>query len=231
MPYQLYVNGQWTDATGGKTLDVTNPATGEVVASYAHGDVVDAMTAMDAAAAAFVDWRTTTAYERAECLHRSAAAIRERAPEIARVLTLENGKTLPESTAETVGCAGWLDWFAEEGKRVYGRMIPSQFGHKRHWVMRQPVGVVVAVNPWNFPINLMSRKLGAALAAGCTVICRPATQAPLSAMLLFECLGDAGFPPGAIGLVTGVADAIVPALLEHRACRKLAFTGSTEVGR
>jgi len=231
MPYQLYINGQWTDAAGGGTLDVMNPATGEPVASCAYGDVADATAAIEAASAAFADWRALTAYERADYLHKAAGLIRQRVADIARALTLENGKPLAESTGEAGGCAGWLDWFAEEGKRVYGRMIPSQFGHKRHWVLRQPVGVVVAVNAWNFPINLMSRKLGAALAAGCTVVCRPATQAPLSAMLIYECLHDAGFPPGSVGLVTGVADEIVPAMLAHPACRKLAFTGSTEVGR
>ena len=222
MPYQLYVNGQWTDAAGGGTLDVLNPATGEAVASCAYGDVADATAAIEAAAAAFADWRAMTAYERAGFLHKAAELVRQRVPDIARALTLENGKPLAEATGEAGGCAGWLDWFAEEGKRVYGRMIPSQFDHKRHWVLRQPVGVVVAVNAWNFPINLMSRKLGAALAAGCSLVCRPATQAPLSAMLIYECLHDAGFPPGSVGLVTGPADKIVPAMLAHRACRKLA---------
>lgn len=231
MPYQLYVNGRWRDADAGGTRDVTNPATGEVIASCAYGDVPDALAAMEAAAAAFAHWKALTAYERADVLHKAAGLIRERTADVARVLTLENGKPLAESTGETAGCAGWLDWFAEEGKRVYGRMIPSQFGHKRHWVIHQPVGVVVAVNPWNFPINLMSRKLGAGLAAGCPVLCRPPSQAPLSSMLLFECLHDAGFPLGTVGLITGVADRIVPAMLEHPACRKLAFTGSSDVGK
>jgi succinate-semialdehyde dehydrogenase/glutarate-semialdehyde dehydrogenase len=231
MPYKLYINGQWQDAASGKTLDVMNPATGEVVASPAYGDVSDAMMAMDAAAAAFETWKRRTAYERGQLLDEAAALIRSRAEEIAHALTLENGKPLAESLGETRGCAGWLEWFAEEGKRVYGRMIPSHFDHKRHWVLRQPVGVVVAVNPWNFPINLMTRKLAAALAAGCTIVCRPASQTPLSSMLLFECLHDAGLPPGTVNLVTGSAGKTTDAMLSHPACRKLAFTGSTAVGR
>jgi succinate-semialdehyde dehydrogenase/glutarate-semialdehyde dehydrogenase len=231
MPYQLYINGEWKDAQDGGTSDVRNPATGEVIASPAYGGVADALAAMDAAATAFPGWKARTAYERGAILDKAAALIRERAKEIARALSLENGKPFAESVGETVGCAAWLEWFAEEGKRLYGRMVPSQFGHKRHWVIQQPLGVVVSVNPWNFPINLMSRKLGGALAAGCTVVSRPASQTPLSTMLLYECLHDAGFPPGVVNLVTGSAGKTTTAMLEHPACRKLSFTGSTEIGK
>lgn len=231
MPYQLYINGEWRDGAAGKTVDVENPATGETVASSAYGEVSDAIDAMDAAAAAFTSWKAQTAYVRGGHLDKAAALIRERAKEIARVLTEENGKTFAESMAETIGCAMWFEWFAEEGKRVYGRMVPSHYGHKRHWVIHQPVGVVVAVNPWNFPINLMCRKLGGALSAGCTMVTRPATQTPLSTMLLFECLHDAGFPPGVVNLVTGSAGKLTTAMLEHPACRKLTFTGSTATGK
>lgn len=231
MPYQLYIDGQFRDAQSGKTLAVTNPATGAIIAESAYGDVVDALAAMDAAASAFPAWKAQTAYVRGACLDRAAALIRARAQDISRVLTEENGKTFAESMAETIGCAMWFEWFAEEGKRVYGRMIPSHFGNKRHWVLHQPLGVVVAVNPWNFPINLMSRKLAAALAAGCTIISRPASQTPLSTMLLYECLHEAGFPPGVVNLVTGSAGKVTTAMLEHPACRKLTFTGSTETGK
>lgn len=231
MPYQLYINGKWRDGAAGKTVDVENPATGAVVATSAYGEVSDAIDAMDAAASAFPGWKAQTAYERGACLDKAAALIRERAKEIARVLTEENGKTFAESMAETIGCAMWFEWFAEEGKRVYGRMVPSHYGHKRHWVIHQPVGVVVAVNPWNFPINLMCRKLGGALAAGCTIVTRPATQTPLSTMLLFECIHEAGFPPGVVNLVTGSASKLTNAMLEHPACRKLTFTGSTATGK
>jgi succinate-semialdehyde dehydrogenase/glutarate-semialdehyde dehydrogenase len=193
--------------------------------------VADALAAMDAAATAFPAWKSQTAYVRGGLLDKAADLIRERAKEISRVLTLENGKPFAESMAETIGCAMWLEWFAEEGKRVYGRMAPSHFPHKRHWVIHQPVGVVVAVNPWNFPINLMSRKLAAALAAGCTIVCRPASQTPLSTMLVYECLHDAGFPPGVVNLVTGSAGKVTTAMLEHPACRKLSFTGSTATGK
>ncbi|MCC6458383.1 MAG: NAD-dependent succinate-semialdehyde dehydrogenase [Caldilineaceae bacterium] len=231
MPYQLYINGEWRDGAAGKTVDVENPATGAVVATPAYGEVSDALAAMDAAAAAFPGWKAQTAYERGGHLDKAAALIRERAKEISRVLTEENGKTFAESMAETIGCAMWFEWFAEEGKRVYGRMIPSHYGHKRHWVLHQPLGVVVAVNPWNFPINLMCRKLGGALAAGCTIVSRPATQTPLSSMLLFECLHDAGFPSGVVNLITGSAGKVTTAMLEHPACRKLTFTGSTATGK
>jgi succinate-semialdehyde dehydrogenase/glutarate-semialdehyde dehydrogenase len=231
MPYQLYVNGEWRDGAAGKTVDVENPATGATVATSAYGEVSDALDAMDAAAAAFSGWKAQTPYVRGGHLDKAAALIRERAQEISRVLTEENGKTFAESMAETIGCAMWFEWFAEEGKRVYGRMVPSHYGHKRHWVIHQPVGVVVAVNPWNFPINLMCRKLGGALSAGCTIVTRPATQTPLSTMLLFECLHDAGFPPGVVNLVTGSAGKITTAMLEHPACRKLTFTGSTATGK
>ena len=231
MPYQMYINGEWRDGAAGKTVDVENPATGEIVAKSAYGEVSDAIAAMDAAAAAFPGWKAQTPYVRGGHMDKAAALIRERANEISRVLTLENGKTFAESMAETIGCAMWLEWFAEEGKRTYGRMIPSHFNHKRHWVIHQPVGVVVAINPWNFPINLMCRKLAGALAAGCTIVSRPATQTPLSSMLLFECLHDAGFPPGVVNLITGSAGKVTSAMLAHPACRKLTFTGSTETGK
>src|SRR3954467_8338744 len=183
MPYQLYIKGAWRDGADGKTVDIENPATGAVVASSAYGEASDAIDAMDAAACAFTSWKVQTAYVRGSHLDKAAALIRQRAKEISHVLTEENGKTFAESMAETIGCAMWFEWFAEEGKRVYGRMVPSHYGHKRHWVLHQPVGVVVAVNPWNFPINLMCRKLGGALSAGCTIVSRPATQTPLSSML------------------------------------------------
>jgi succinate-semialdehyde dehydrogenase/glutarate-semialdehyde dehydrogenase len=227
----MYINGQWRNGAAGKTVDVVNPANGEVVATSAYGEVGDAVAAMDAAATAFPAWKAQTAYVRGAHLDKAAALIRARAQEISRVLTRENGKTFAESMAETIGCAMWFEWFAEEGKRVYGRMVPSHFSHKRHWVLHQPVGVVVAVNPWNFPINLMSRKLAGALSAGCTIVSRPATKTPLSSMLLFECLHDAGFPPGVVNLVTGSAGKITTAMLEHPACRKLTFTGSTAIGK
>ena len=220
-----------TDGANGKTLAIENPATGETVAHAAYGEVSDALDAMDAAATAFPAWKAATAYARGAHMDKAAALIRARADEIGRALTLENGKTLAEAVGETIGCAMWFEWFAEEGKRVYGRMIPSHFGHKRHWVIHQRVGVVVALNPWNFPINLMSRKLAGALAAGCTIVSRPASQTPLSSMLLFECLHEAGFPPGVVNLVTGSAGKVTTAMLEHPACRKLTFTGSTETGK
>jgi succinate-semialdehyde dehydrogenase/glutarate-semialdehyde dehydrogenase len=231
MPYQLYIDGAWRDAQGGATRGVMNPATGEVVATAAYGDQADAQLAMDAAGKAFIDWRKRSAHDRARVLSRAADLIRERYREIARVLTQENGKPLGESLAETSGCADWFEWFSEEGKRAYGRMVPSHVEAKRHWVICQPVGVVAAISPWNFPINLMARKLAAALAAGCTAVTRPSSLTPLSSMLLVECLHDAEFPAGAVNLVTGSADRVTETLMSHPACRKLTFTGSTAVGK
>ena len=231
MPFQLYIDGHWRDAANGKTIDIPNPATGEVVGSQAYGGAPETREALDAAARSFPDWKARTAYERAALLTKAAGLMRQRAPEIARVLTAENGKPLSEALAETVGCAAWFEWFAEEGKRVYGRTVPSQFGHKQHWVMQQPVGVVAAIAPWNFPINLLCRKLGAALAAGCTLVSRPSSRTPLSTALIFECIHEAGFPPGVVNMVVGGASQMTDVLLSHPAVRKLAFTGSTAVGK
>jgi succinate-semialdehyde dehydrogenase/glutarate-semialdehyde dehydrogenase len=231
MPYKLYIDGQWQDSESGKRIKINNPATGEIVASIAYGSRIDAEKALDSAEEAFLGWKSMTAYERGELLNRAAENIRERAQDIARVLTEENGKPISESLAEARGCASWFNWFAEEGKRVYGRMIPSHYNHKRHWVLRQPVGVVAAIAPWNFPIALMCRKLAAALAAGCVVVSRPSSRTPLSTALIFECLHEAGFPAGTISFIVGSARELTNAMLDHQAVRKIAFTGSTEVGK
>jgi succinate-semialdehyde dehydrogenase/glutarate-semialdehyde dehydrogenase len=231
MAYKLYMDGEWLEAESGKTIEIKNPATGEIVAAVAYGAAADAQRALDAADRAFPAWKALTAYERGNLLHQAAENIRNRAEEIARVLTQENGKPISESRAEARGCAAWFDWFAEEGKRVYGRMIPSNYDHKRHWVIQQPVGVVVAVAPWNFPIALMCRKLAAALAAGCVVVSRPSSRTPLSTVLIFECMHEAGFPPGSIGFLVGSAREMTDAMMDHPAVRKIAFTGSTEVGK
>lgn len=231
MPYQLYIDGQWREAAAGLRHPVHNPATGEHVADFSFSDVADANAAMDAAERAFVSWRKTTAYDRAALLVKAAQVLRSRVEEIARMVTLENGKPLAEARGETVGCAGWFEWFAEEAKHSYGRIVPTHAPGKRITVIHQPVGVAVSVTPWNFPVNLMARKIGAGLAAGCTLVCRPASETPLSAMLVFECLHEAGFPAGTCNLVTGNAAETVAALMQHRACRKIAFTGSTPVGK
>lgn len=231
MAYQLYIAGEFTDAAAGRKESVHNPATGEHVADFAFGNVTDALRAMDAAENAFSTWKKTTAYERAPMLHAVAGELRKHAEKIARTMSLENGKPLVESRAEVLGSAGWFEWFAEEAKRNYGRIVPPSTTAKRVMVIQQPVGVVVSVTPWNFPVNLMTRKLAAALAAGCTLVCRPASETPLSAMQLFECMHEAGLPPGTANLVTGEAGPLVEAMINHRACRKLAFTGSTPVGK
>jgi succinate-semialdehyde dehydrogenase/glutarate-semialdehyde dehydrogenase len=231
MPYKLYVGGEWQDAESGRTIDIRNPATGETVGTQAYGSKADTAKALEAAARAFPEWKARTAYERGNFLNRAARLIRERADEIAKVLTQENGKPYAESMAETKGCAAWFDWYAEEGKRVYGRMVPSHYDHKRHWVIHQPVGVVAAIAPWNFPVNLMCRKLAAALAAGCTIVSRPSSRTPLSTALIFECLHGAQVPAGTVNMLVGGASEMSQAMLEHSAVRKLAFTGSTAVGK
>jgi succinate-semialdehyde dehydrogenase/glutarate-semialdehyde dehydrogenase len=231
MPYELYIDGKWQDAENGERVEIKNPATGELVASIAYGSRKDAEKALDSAERAFPKWKAMTAYERAELMDRTAEIIRKRASDIAKILTRENGKPISESLAEARGCASWFNWFAEEGKRVYGRMIPSHYDHKRHWALRQPVGVVAAIAPWNFPIALMCRKLAAALAAGCVVVSRPSSRTPLSTALIFECLHEAEFPAGVINFIVGSARELTQAMLDHRSVRKIAFTGSTEVGK
>jgi succinate-semialdehyde dehydrogenase/glutarate-semialdehyde dehydrogenase len=231
MPFQLYIGGSWRDGAEKAQRDIINPASGEVVARAAVGNERDGRAAMDAAAAALAGWSARTAYDRAGYLVEAARIVRARTDEIARVLTQENGKPLAESVAETAGCAGWLEWYAEEGKRIYGRMVPSHYRQKRHWVLKQPIGVVASITPWNFPVSLMIRKLSPALASGCTIVCRSASETPLSAMMMFECLHEAGLPAGTANLVTGPPEPLARALQEHPSCRKLAFTGSTDVGK
>lgn len=229
--YRLYIDGQWTDAASGGTLGIINPTDESILREVPYGDRVDAHRAVEAAARAFATWRHTTARERAGFLERAAALTRERCEDIATLMTLEEGKTLVSARAEVQQAADTLDWFAAEGPRVDGRIIPPPAAGKRLGVLHQPVGVCAAITPWNFPIALQSRKLGAALAAGCTTISRPSSQTPLCTMAWFTCFDDAGFPPGVVNLVTGPPDEVVGEFFDHPACRKISFTGSTEVGK
>lgn len=229
--FRLYLDGEWCDAADGGRLDIINPTDESVIRSVPYGGRADARRALAAAARAFDPWRNLSAYERADYLERAADLTRERCEEIATLLTLEEGKTIGGARAEILAAADTLEWFAEEGKRVYGRIIPPTRNNKRLWVIKHPVGVSAAITPWNFPVVLQARKIGAALAAGCTTVSRPSSQTPLATMAWFGCLHDAGFPPGAINLVTGPADAIADELFENPICRKISFTGSTEVGQ
>ena len=228
---RMYIDGQWCDAADGRTLGVTNPATEEVVHDIAYGSRKEAHRAIAAAHKAMQSWMKLTAYDRAKVLKKTADLMRERADAIARTLTLEQGKPLAEAKGEVLHSADTFEWFAEEAKRSYGQIIPNSVAGKRHMTIKHPVGVVGAISPWNFPITLQARKIAPALAAGCTIVCKPASQTPLCLVQVFECLVDAGVPAGVVNLVTGPAQDIADEFLENPLCRKISFTGSTEVGK
>ncbi|MFO0930800.1 MAG: NAD-dependent succinate-semialdehyde dehydrogenase [Gemmataceae bacterium] len=228
---KMFIDGTWCEAAGGGTLGVINPATEETIADVAYGTRADARRAVDAAARAMPAWMRLTAYDRAKVLKKTADLMRERADAIARTLTTEQGKPLAEAKAEVLHSADTFEWFAEEGKRAYGQVIPNSAPGKRHLTFKHPVGVVAAISPWNFPITLQARKIAPALAAGCTIVSRPASQTPLCLIQVFECLAEAGLPAGVANLVIGPAQEMADEFLENPAVRKISFTGSTEVGK
>ncbi|GAB3200160.1 NAD-dependent succinate-semialdehyde dehydrogenase [Nocardioides hungaricus] len=227
----LLIAGEWRAGDGRDTLPVVDPATGEAIAALPVATTVDLDDALDAAAAAFASWRDTPAYDRYRILRRAGDLLRERAETIGRHTTLEQGKPLRESVAEARSAADILDWFAEEGRRVYGRIVPSRSADVRDLVLRQPVGPVAAFTPWNFPITIPARKLGAALAAGCPVVFKPAEETPATGLALARALVDAGLPPGVLNVVFGVPSEISTHLIRSPHIRKVTFTGSTAVGR
>jgi succinate-semialdehyde dehydrogenase/glutarate-semialdehyde dehydrogenase len=228
---QMYIDGAWCDAPSRKTLAVINPADESVVAEVAYGGVDEAERAISAAARAFPEWRAASVYDRAKILKKTAELMRERADRIARTLTLEQGKPLAEARTEVLHAADTFEWFAEEGKRAYGRIIPATNVAKRYYAIKHPVGVVATITPWNFPAALPSRKIAPALVAGCTVVSRPADQTPLTLIEMFSCLADAGVPRGVANLVIGPSRAVADLFFQHPAVRKISFTGSTEVGK
>jgi succinate-semialdehyde dehydrogenase/glutarate-semialdehyde dehydrogenase len=229
---QCPIGGAWRDADGGGTCEVTNPATGERLGTVPDMGAAETGAAIEAAAAAFPAWAARTAQERANVLRRMHALMMEHQEDLARLMTAEQGKPLAESRGEVAYSAAYLQWFAEEGRRMYGEVIPAHAADKRIVVLRQPVGVVGAITPWNFPSAMLGRKLGPALAAGCTVVCKPALQTPYSALALAVIGERAGLPPGTINIVTGSdAAAIGEAMTAHPKLRKLSFTGSTAVGK
>jgi succinate-semialdehyde dehydrogenase / glutarate-semialdehyde dehydrogenase len=229
---QLLAGGRWVDAAGGARFDVTDPATGEVVGSAPDAGAEDVQAAIDAASAAFEPWRGLAAIERARILRRSADLIRERKAEIAAVMTAEQGKPLSEAAGEVEYAASFLEWFSGEAERLYGTIVPAQNAHNRVLVLRQPVGVTAAITPWNFPAAMMTRKLGPAMAAGCTSIVKPASATPLTAALILGAIEDAGAPPGVVNLITSRSSGMVAeTLFGDRRVRKVSFTGSTEVGK
>ncbi|MDG6348882.1 NAD-dependent succinate-semialdehyde dehydrogenase [Luteimonas sp. 8-5] len=229
---QCPIGGAWRDADGDGTCEVTNPATGERLGTVPDMGAAETGAAIEAAAAAFPAWAARTAQERANVLRRMHALMMEHQEDLARLMTAEQGKPLAESRGEVAYSAAYLQWFAEEGRRMYGEVIPAHAADKRIVVLRQPVGVVGAITPWNFPSAMLGRKLGPALAAGCTVVCKPALQTPYSALALAVIGERAGLPPGTINIVTGSdAAAIGEAMTAHPKLRKLSFTGSTAVGK
>lgn len=227
----FYIDGQWADAESGKRYEVVNPATEEAIAEVAMGTRADCKRAVDAAAKALPAWMKTTAYDRAKILKKTAELMRQRADEFARTLTMEQGKPIPEAKAEVLHSADTFEWFAEEGKRLYGQVIPNSVPGKRHLTIKHPIGVVGAIGPWNFPITLQARKLAPALAAGCTIVSKPAAQTPLSLANVFDCLIEAGLPAGVANFIVGPGAEIAAEFLENRHVRKISFTGSTEVGK
>jgi succinate-semialdehyde dehydrogenase/glutarate-semialdehyde dehydrogenase len=228
---QMFINGQWCDARDGRTYGVINPATEEVLAEVAYGNRDDAKRALEAAHKAMQSWMKLTPYDRAKVLKKTAELMRERADAIARTLTMEQGKPVAEAKAEILHSADTFEWFAEEGKRAYGQVIPNSAPGKRHLTIKHPIGVVAAISPWNFPITLQARKIAPALAAGCTIVCRPASQTPLCLIQVFECMVEAGLPAGVANLIIGPAQEMADEFLENPICRKISFTGSTEVGK
>jgi succinate-semialdehyde dehydrogenase/glutarate-semialdehyde dehydrogenase len=228
---QSYVDGAWIAAAGGASIDVTNPATGERLGSVPALGAADTEAAIAAAHGAFPAWAAKTAKERSVLLRRWHDLIVANVDDIGTLMTAEQGKPLAEARAEVAYAAAFVEWFAEEAKRVYGDLIPGHQPDKRLMVMRQPVGVVAAITPWNFPAAMITRKVAPALAAGCTVVCKPATQTPFTALALAELAHRAGIPKGAFNVITGPARAIGGVLTSDARVRKLSFTGSTEVGK
>jgi succinate-semialdehyde dehydrogenase/glutarate-semialdehyde dehydrogenase len=228
---QAYVNGKWTDAKSGKTVNVSNPATGEVLGTIPMMGTEETRAAIEAANVAWPKWRKMLAKERAALLRKWFNLILENQEDLAILMTAEQGKPLAESRGEVVYGASFVEWFAEEAKRVYGDVIPAHQGDKRIVVIKQPVGVVAAITPWNFPNAMITRKCAPALAAGCTVVIKPATMTPYSAFALAELAERAGFPPGVINIVTGSSKEIGGEMTSNPIVRKLSFTGSTEVGK
>ena len=228
---RLFIAGEWQDAADGKTLAVFNPSTGVEIGRVAHAGIPDLDRALAAAQKGFEVWRDVPAFERAKIMRRAAALMRERAADIGAVLTQENGKPLPEAKGEAMAAADIIEWFADEGMRVYGRIVPSRNLAVRQLVLKDPVGPVAAFTPWNFPINQVVRKLSAALASGCSMLVKAPEETPAAPAALIQAFADAGLPAGVVGLVYGNPAEISSYLIPHPIIRKVTFTGSTPVGK
>ena len=228
----MFINGEWCDAASGKRFEVTNPATGEVLADVADGGQADAARAIDAAHAAFAGWSGMTAYDRSRILYKAWELMSARKADIGRIMTQEQGKPLRAALNEVQYGADFLLWYAEEAKRVYGETIPAPRGDQRFIVLHQPVGVVAAITPWNYPASMITRKVAPALAAGCTIVLKPAEATPLCAIEIFKVLQEAGVPEGVANLVTALDPApIGEEFVTNEKVRKITFTGSTRTGK
>ena len=228
---QCYIDGQWVDADDGATLAVTNPANDSVIGTVPKLGATETARAIDAAQEAFKSWRQLPAKQRAACLKTLAQLMLDNAEDLAKLMTIEQGKPLVESRGEVAYAASFFEWFAEEGKRIYGDVIPHQQPDRRIIVIKEPIGVCAAVTPWNFPSAMITRKAGPALAAGCTIVIKPASSTPYSALALCELAERAGIPAGVINVVTGASSEIGQELTANEKVRKLSFTGSTAIGK
>lgn len=228
---QAFIDGDWRDARGGDVIPVSNPANGKPLGNVPKMGAEETRDAINAANRALPAWRALTAKERANILRRWFNLMMEHQDDLARLMTLEQGKPLAEAKGEISYAASFIEWFAEEGKRIYGDTIPGHQADKRLLVIKQPIGVTAAITPWNFPSAMITRKAGPALAAGCTMVLKPASQTPFSALALAELARRAGIPAGVFNVVTGSAGDIGGELTSNPLVRKLSFTGSTEIGR
>lgn len=226
-----FINGEWVGAEDGGTFPVTDPATGRIIGQVPSSGAQETRRAISAAQTALVGWSTSTAAYRASVLRRMAQIMEDNQDALAHLLTTEQGKSLTEARAEIGASAAYLLWFAEEARRVYGDVIPSPWSERRIMVIKQPVGVVAAITPWNFPALMLARKVAAALAAGCTIVVKPASQTPYSALAWGKIAEEAGLPSGVLNIVTGDAKAIGSELTANPAVRKITFTGSTGIGK
>jgi len=228
---QLLIDGVWTKASAGRTLPVVNPATGETIGTVAHAERADLDRALEAAAKGFQVWRKVAAFDRSKLMRKAANLLRDRLDAVAQVLTLEQGKPLIEAKGEILVAADVIDWFAEEARRTYGRVIPARAEGIYQLVIKEPVGPVAAFTPWNFPINQVVRKLSGAVAAGCSIIVKAPEETPAAPAELLRVFVDAGIPAGVVNLVYGVPAEISEYLIPHPVIRKISFTGSTVVGK
>ncbi|HZD27797.1 MAG TPA: aldehyde dehydrogenase family protein, partial [Xanthobacteraceae bacterium] len=227
----LYIDGKWVNGGGRKGEDVLNPATGKPLAHLPHAGKADLDEALEAAKRGFALWRATPAYDRAKIMRKAADLMRERHDAISKVLVQEQGKVYAEARAEVITSADIIDWYAEEGRRSYGRIVPGRVKGTRQLVVSEPVGVVAAFTPWNFPVLTPARKIGGALAAGCSLILKASEETPGACIETVRCFADAGLPAGVLNLVFGVPAEVSEHLLAKDAVRKISFTGSIPVGK